>query len=279
MKAEPVQLDPAHYLDSAEVGTVSAKMTESITRPPVIGLTMYGPKETGRFYMPGPYVDAVHLAGGVPMLLPPVSVDPALMLERVDGLVFIGGGDIDPVLYNGSPHPAIYNVDPQRDTFELALAKLALATDVPMLGLCRGLQIMMVVSGGDIVPHLPDAFGQTTTHRAEDKLPRAEHGVRLLPASQLATIMGVTEVTAFSLHHQAVRTVPPGWRVTAWAPDGVIEALEHEQHPFAIAVQWHPELSHQVPYHRRLFQALIAAASARQVRTDKALNISSFPIQ
>lgn len=237
-------------------------MTES-PRPPLIGITTYGQKETGKFYLPGSYVDAVHMAGGVPMLLPPVQTDPALMLERLDGLVFIGGGDIDPALYNGSPHPKVYGVDPERDAFELALAKFALDNDLPVLGLCRGLQIMMVVSGGDIVPHLPDEFGSDVIHRTEEP-PRAEHIVQLLPGSQLAGSMGATMVTVVSLHHQAVRAVPPGWRATAWASDGLIEGLEHKRHPFAIAVQWHPELSPDDPDHQRLFRAFIAAARARK---------------
>ena len=239
-----------------------------LTRSPIIGLTTYG-KQEGKYYLPSGYVEAVVKAGGVPLLLPPVQTDLALMLESLDGLLLIGGGDIDPVCYNGSSHPAVYGVDTERDHFELSLVKVALETELPMLGLCRGLQIMMVATGGDIVPHLPDEYGEAISHRAAKGLPQSKHLVELQPGSKLANAMGATAVTVVSLHHQCVRTVPLGWRVTGWAPDGLIEALEHEHHPFAIAVQWHPELSQDDPDHQNLFHAFIEAARTR--KTSQAL--------
>lgn len=241
-------------------------------RSPLIGITTYGKKETGKYYLPGAYVDAVCKAGGVPLLLPPVQTDLALLLEPLDGLVFIGGGDIDPAVYQGLGHPKVYGVDTERDTFELALAKLALDTDLAVLGLCRGLQVMVVASGGNIIPHLPDEYGEDIIHRAAKDLPQAKHTVELQPGSRLAAMMGATEVTVVSLHHQAVRNVPPGWRVAGWAPDGLIEALEREHHPFAIAVQWHPELSPDDPDHQNLFRAFIEAARAsKSSHSSKAL--------
>lgn len=231
----------------------------AVTSPPLIGIATYSPMETGKFYLPGLYVEAVRLAGGIPMLLPPVQTDLSAMLEPLAGLVLIGGGDIDPSRYNGAEHPTIYNVDLERDQFEFALCDLALSRHLPILGICRGLEVMAVISGGDMVPHIPDEFGTTIIHRAPEP-PPARHSVEVIPGTQLAQITKATEMTVVSFHHQAVRTVPPGWRVNAIAPDGLIEGLEHEHHPFAIGVQWHPELSLEDPPHLRLIRALIEAA-------------------
>lgn len=231
----------------------------AVTSPPLIGISIYSPMETGKFYLPGLYVEAIRQSGGVPLLLPPVQTDLSAMLEPLAGLVLIGGGDIDPCRYNGAEHPAIYNVDPERDQFEFTLCELALSRQLPILGICRGLEVMAVISGGDMVPHIPEEFGNDVIHRAAEP-PPARHSVQVLPGTHLAQITKVTEMDVVSFHHQAVRTVPPGWRINAIAPDGVIEGLEHEQHPFAIGVQWHPELSLEDPPHQRLIRALIEAA-------------------
>lgn len=231
--------------------------------PPIIGITTFNYKPTGNFYSPAGYTQAVQSAGGIPVLLPPVQSDPAVLVNRVDGLIFTGGGDIDPNLYNGSPHPTIYSIDPERDQAELGLAKLALAKQKPILGICRGLEVLMVASGGDLVPHLPEEFGEDILHR-EDVLKPSQHGVQIYPSSRLSRILGKEELTVVSWHHQAVRTIPCGWQIVAKAADGLIEALEHKQHPFAIALQWHPELSLPDSRHLAIFQALIQAASLDQ---------------
>ncbi len=234
----------------------------SSTRP-IIGITSYSQKQNGNFYSPAGYVNAVCLAGGVPILLPPVRSDPAALLKILDGLVFTGGGDIDPALYNGIMHPTIYGLDPDRDASELTLAQLALKSDIPVLGICRGLEVLMVASGGDLVPHVPDEFGEAVMHRM-DALRSTEHNVQILRGTQLAKIIGETELAVVSWHHQAVRTAPPGWYITAQAPDGLIEALEHEHHPWAIALQWHPEMSPDDPIQQQIFRAFIDAAITRK---------------
>lgn len=228
-------------------------------KPPLIGITTTGQHDTRLFCIRGEYVEAVRQAGGLPILLPPGETDVAAILDRVDGLIFSGGGDIDPAVYNGQSHHSIYNVDPQRDRFELALAKLVLKTDIPVLGICRGLEMLVVASGGSLIPHLPDEFGEAVIHRTHQTRP-SEHRVQIAPDSRLAAVIGATEPQIVSWHHQAVRTVPASWRTVARAPDGVIEALEHEYHPWAIALQWHPELSLNDPQQQRIFQAFIAAA-------------------
>lgn len=230
------------------------------SKPPLIGITTSGHHITGSFCLRGEYVEAVRSAGGMPILLPPGEPEEASsILEQVDGLILSGGGDIDPAAYNGTPHPTIYNIDPERDRSELALAKLVLATDIPVLGICRGLEVLVVATGGSLVSHLPDEFGDLVVHRA-DQLHSAEHSVQIAPGSLLNTLVGTTMVNVMSWHHQAASIVPPGWRVTARAADGVIEALEHEHHPWAIALQWHPELSLNDPFQQRILRAFVAAA-------------------
>lgn len=242
-------------------------MTDS-TQLPVIGITTFGQNEYGNYCSHHAYVEAVRLAGGLPVLLPPGEPDPAAILNVVDGLIFTGGGDIDPATYNGDLHPTIARVDPQRDAFELTLARLVLNTDIPVLGICRGLEVLVVTSGGTLVSHIPDEYGEVVGH-TKDRIHTSEHRVQIMPESRLATMIGTTEATIVSWHHQAARTVPPGWRVTAYAADGLIEALEHEHHPWAIAVQWHPELSLNDPLQQRLFQALVKAARSGKLATKQ----------
>lgn len=231
---------------------------------PLIGITTSGQQITGSFCLRREYVEAVRCAGGIPILLPPGQPEADTILEQVDGLIFSGGGDIDPVAYNGSPHPTIYNLDSQRDASELALAQLVLGKDIPVLGICRGLEVLVVATGGSLVSHLPDEFGEAVAHRA-DQLHSVEHSVQITPGSLLNTIVGTTEIKVMSWHHQAANTVPLQWRITARASDGVIEALEHKSHPWAIALQWHPELSINNPQQLRIFQAFVAAASTHKV--------------
>ncbi len=230
---------------------------------PLIGITTYGRNEAGRFCLPGAYVDAVRRARGVPVLLPPNEPDLERLLDCLDGIIFSGGGDIHPARYGGETHPEMYMVDSERDAFELSLAQMILAsTDLPVLGICRGSQILNVASGGTLVPHLSEQGDVRVRHR-EAQLTPAEHPVRIEPDSRLARILGRTDITVKSWHHQAVRRVAPGWRVVAWAADGVAEALEHTDHGWAFAVQWHPELSPEDPGQQKIFQALVQAGRVR----------------
>jgi putative glutamine amidotransferase len=233
---------------------------------PIIGITTHSRNEAGELCLPGAYVDAVQLAGGSPILLPPNQ--PNQILNILDGLIFTGGGDINPVLYGGEAHPTIYGVDPDRDEFELALAKRALTTQIPILGICRGMQILNVATGGDLVPHVPDLYGdaisstcpQGVAHRLDHPRRPTQHDVQVFSDSRLAQILGTEALTIVTWHHQAVRTFSTDWQLAAQAFDGLVEALEHQHHPWAIALQWHPEMSAQDPAHVRLFQALVEAA-------------------
>jgi putative glutamine amidotransferase len=243
-----------------------------MTKPrqaPLIGISTYGRNGVAAFSLAATYVDAVRAAGGIPVLLPPGEPDAETLLDRVDGLILSGGGDIDPRAYHGASHSSIYNIDTERDEFEFTLARLCLENDLPFLGICRGMEIAIVACGGTLVTHVPDEYGTTVQHRlvpAAGHLYPAKHSVRLLSNSQLGGIVGKTEIEVVSWHHQAVRNLAPGWRVVAESvEDQVIEAVEHQQCSFAIAVQWHPELSPEDVSHQRIFQALVKAASSRKV--------------
>ncbi|MGJ5676539.1 MAG: gamma-glutamyl-gamma-aminobutyrate hydrolase family protein [Nostochopsis sp.] len=233
------------------------------SRPALIGITTYGRQEASPFSLPAAYLDAVRAAGGTPILLPPGETDPAILLEPLDGLIISGGGDINPKCYNGLHHPSIYSVDCDRDAFELKLAQFALENHLPILGICRGLQILIVVSGGSLIPHVPDVYGTSVLHRLDPepgkRIP-TEHQVKIHKDSRLANFIQQTHISVVSWHHQAVHKLPPGWRAVAHAvEDGLIEAVEHEDHPWAIGVQWHPELSTNDPNHQRIFQAFVEA--------------------
>jgi len=230
---------------------------------PIIGITTYHRTETGEFALPGAYVDAIALAGGIPVLLPPQAADSSHLLTRLDGLILSGGGDINPVLYGGESDPTVYLVNAERDTFELALAKAALTTTIPVLGICRGMQLLNVATGGDLVLHVPDVYGDRTLHRLDHPRRPVEHTVQIAPDSRLAQLLGTSaiapSINVVSWHHQAVQAIAPAWTVVAHAEDGLVEAMEYQQHPWLLAVQWHPELSLAAPVHQQFFREFINA--------------------
>lgn len=231
---------------------------------PLIGLTTYGRGEENRFYLPAPYVDAVRRAGGIPLLLPPGESHHDELLDKLDGLILTGGGDLDPTLYGGAAHPMIYMVNPERDQSELSLVKRSLESGLPTFGICRGSQVINVALGGSLVEHLPDVVGEMTPHRLPPREPTS-HPIRLDSGSRLAKMLSQLEFNAPSWHHQAVRRLAPGLRSVAEAPDGTIEAIELPDHPWLIGVQWHPELAaDKEPLHQKIFDELIRAAAERR---------------
>jgi putative glutamine amidotransferase len=236
-----------------------------MARLPIIGITTYSRNQAGEFCLPGAYVDAVQSAGGLPLLIPHSQTDVAQLLGAIDGLIFSGGGDINPALYGSPEHSTLYMVDAERDQCELTLAKLALANAIPTLGICRGMQLLNVASGGTLVAHVPDLYGKSVDHRLEQPRGPLEHAVQIDSVTRLAEILKTTEVNVMSWHHQAVQTVPNCWQAVAWASDGLVEAIEHKQHPWLIAVQWHPEMSPPDSPHEQLFQSLVKAAGAETV--------------
>lgn len=232
----------------------------SFSPQPFIGVTTSNRDEEGNFLTPARYVDAIRAAGGIPILLPPGESEPQVLLSLVDGLVLTGGGDLCPSTYGEDPdHPKVRYVNPERDRFELALAKGVMRLGIPVLGICRGMQLLNVVSGGKLIPHVPDVYGGLDHFNPEDRKP-TRHTVNILNATRLQQIIGAAEISVVSWHHQAICDVPAGWRLSACSTDDLIEAIEHETHPWAVAVQWHPEFTFQEVEHFRLFQDFVQAA-------------------
>ncbi|MEV5570030.1 gamma-glutamyl-gamma-aminobutyrate hydrolase family protein [Spirillospora sp. NPDC052269] len=232
--------------------------------PPLIGITTY--QEPARWgvwvreaaVLPLPYIRAVERAGGVPVLLPPTGTLRGVraLVDGLDGVVLAGGSDVDPELYGAERHPETSAPQPLRDRFELALVRAAIAADLPFLGICRGLQLLNVARGGGLVQHLPDAVGHK--RHAPDVGTIGWHRVRISATSLTGKILGdVADVPSY--HHQAADRLGKGLAAVAWADDQVVEAVELQGHRFGLAVQWHPEEGED----RRLFEALVAEASAR----------------
>jgi putative glutamine amidotransferase len=233
---------------------------------PVIGITCYAQRarwghwDDEAVLLPRRYVDTIARAGGQPVLLPPIDGGTAV-LPRLDGLVLSGGADVDPARYGAVPHSAAGPFAAARDSAELDACRHALATGLPLLGICRGLQVINVALGGTLHQHLPDLVGDDSHSPERSAYP--PHKVSVAPATRLATILGRTDAAAPTHHHQAIDRLGAGLVATAWTDDGVIEAVEFDHTedpaPFMIAVQWHPEAGDDLS----LFAALIAAASER----------------
>jgi putative glutamine amidotransferase len=233
---------------------------------PIIGISAYceqarwGVWDVDAVVLPRRYADRVAQAGAIPVLLPPMAgVQDAL--ERLDGLVLSGGGDIDPARYGASAGPHTTSVNPERDAAELALLEAALGRGLPVLGICRGLQLINTALGGSLHQHLPDVVG------TQEHAPRAgafgDHDVTIAPGSRLAAIIGASgpghPVPVPTHHHQGIDRLGAGLTALAWTADGTIEAAELDpgQSPFVLAVQWHPEAGEDLS----LFRALAVAAA------------------
>jgi len=235
---------------------------------PLIGVTTYAPREgLERFHLPTGYVHAVRRAGALPWLIAPGEERLEELVGHLDGLLLTGGGDLDPELYGGARHATLYSISRERDVMELALARLALERRLPTLGICRGCQVINVAFGGSLIEHLPDEVGETLAHRGDGPGTITLHPVELARGSRLAGIVGAPTATGSSSHHQAIRRLAEGFQVTARAADGTIEAVERGDHPFYLAVQWHPEdTAGTDPAQQRLFEALAVAARLHRGR-------------
>jgi putative glutamine amidotransferase len=212
------------------------------------------------------YTGAVLAAGGLPMILPVATMGPlpvADYLDAVDGLLFSGGEDVAPAYYGEARDERCHEPDPDRDLFEIHLARGALERRLPVFGICRGLQVLNVAAGGTLYQDLACRPGTLAFHSATvaDRR-RLIHRVRILPGTRLAAVMGVGESPVTSTHHQFVKDPAPGFRVSAECiEDGIVEAIEHPENPFLLAVQWHPErMVGEHPEHLALFRALVEAA-------------------
>jgi len=208
------------------------------------------------------YMRAVELAGGLPVVLPPLGHDTiAPLLDRLCGICLSGGPDIDPDGY-GEParNPALGTTEPDLDAYELALAQLADARGMPVLGICRGSQAINVARGGSLHQHLGDVTDGSIQHRQTARGRDRTHRVRLVADTRLARTMDVTEPPVNSFHHQAVDRLGQGLRAAAWSPDGVIEAVEDDSDGMFMGVQWHAESLVDFPEQLALFSALVEEA-------------------
>jgi putative glutamine amidotransferase len=188
------------------------------------------------------YCKAIIASGGIPVFIPPIADDmiPDL-LESLDGILFSGGVDIDPVEYHEQAHPLLGELDHERDRFELALFKHVWnETTLPVLGVCRGVQLMNVALGGTLWQDLPSQRPSHVHHSQTDHRYKAVHPVRVDPESRLGSLLPKI-IAVNSLHHQGIKDLAPSLKATAWSPDGLVEAAEDPTHPCRLAVQWHPE--------------------------------------
>lgn len=208
------------------------------------------------------YVAAVVEAGGVPFMLPVLDpTDATTVIEPLDGLLVTGGGDVDPARYGNPASAELQGVDIRRDAWELTLVRAAWAAGLPVLGICRGAQVINVAMGGTLVQHLPDTTA--LPHRVKDQPGSLVHLVRVQAHSRLSAAVARDVLGVNSLHHQAVAEVGTGLVAVAWADDGVIEAVEGVGPHRVLGVQWHPELLPGEPGHAALFEWLVQEARAR----------------
>jgi putative glutamine amidotransferase len=213
------------------------------------------------------YLLAVEAGGGIPLLIH-LTRDAAVLqalYQRCDGLLFAGGGDVDPAIFGQAPHPKLGTIEPLRDEVELALARRAIDDRKPVLGICRGIQLLNVALGGTLYQDIPSELPQASDHYASSHVPgRAHlaHSIALEPGSWLAARLGTDALPGNTFHHQALRDIAPGLHVTGRAPDGVVEAVEGTGPGFVIGVQCHPEdlWEHADPRWARLFAGFVEAA-------------------
>lgn len=267
---------------TARAAEEASPVTAPDTSPyrPVIGIPAdhdpggEGPLAHPRWQLNATYVSAVYDAGGLPLILPVLPEPAEQLMSTLDGVVLSGGGDVDPSRYGRDRHAATDGVSQERDDLEFRVFAAARERGLPVLGICRGHQVINVAMGGTLVQDIPDERPSASQHRQhlaglDLKRDDVSHPVDLAAGCRLAEIYGATSVMTNSYHHQAVDDIAPGVVVTGRAADGTIESFEAPDEPFLVAMQWHPEtLYRKHPEHARPFAALIAAARAyREAQT------------
>ncbi|HEX2016682.1 MAG TPA: gamma-glutamyl-gamma-aminobutyrate hydrolase family protein [Solirubrobacteraceae bacterium] len=236
---------------------------------PVIGLctalerARWSVWDQAAMLLPRSYIAAVQRGGGLALMVPPdpeLVEHPEELLARLDGLVLAGGADIDPGAYGADAHPETHGTVPERDRVEIALVRRALQDDVPVLGICRGMQLINVALGGTLHQHLPERLGHSEHRRAAGTFEGSEHEVRLAPGSLAARAAGEQRHVTKSHHHQGIDRVGEGLTVSGWSVlDELPEAIERRDRRFALGVQWHPEADER----SRLMSSLVSAAARR----------------
>lgn len=236
---------------------------------PLIGVTtsVTVDKYPERAYLNTTYLRAVEQAGGIPVLLPPSLGAGARdrLVGQLQGLMLTGGGDVDPRHFGEAPHPTLVEISTDRDALELEVTRRMLDEDLPVLAICRGIQVLNVALGGTLYQDIPSDPGSALVHSQAARRDRPTHVVTVQNGSRLAAIVGTLRLEVNSFHHQAVRRLGEGLTAVAWAPDGIVEGIEAiDRTRFVLGVQWHPEdlVQHDAAA-RDLFAALVGAAARR----------------
>ena len=235
---------------------------------PIIGITTNNSKNSygqSTILLQHSYVRAVMQAGGVPVLIPSSVAEDGwdALYSRLDGVLFSGGGDISLDFSPGDPHPRIDDVDLARDSVELKMVQAAASDGKPFLGICRGCQVVNVALGGTLYTHIPDQLPGALDHSYPGNMRTVlVHEVKLEEGTRIAEIFGQPIIKVNSLHHQGLKDIAPSLRVAGHSPDGLVEAIELPDHPFGLAVQWHPEWLPDQAWTRNLFRKFVEAAES-----------------
>lgn len=246
-------------------------------RKPIIGITPSPVEDVQphgaftRYAMSSTYTEAVEAAGGVPLVIPPQIGNIDEIIAAIDGLLLSGGADVDPARYgDDAVHERTYGIHPLRDELEIALVRRAVADDIPMLCICRGIQVLNVALGGTLIQDIPDQYATEIEHaQHRTGIPHSEpgHTVSVTPGSLLADTYRLAEIAVNSFHHQALRDIAPDLTVTGVAPDEIVESVSHPASSWILGVQWHPEMMFRAhPEHLRPFEGLVHQAAARRTR-------------
>ena len=243
---------------------------------PLIGIgsdVQTTPGKRDRAFAYTTYIDSLRKAGAIPVVIPPQPENVADIVEELDGILLAGGDDCDPSAYGEQRHPSVEPMDPRRQNNDLSIARAARERGIPTLGICLGLQVMNVAAGGTLMQDIESEMKTDIEHVSEPE-DRARHDVRLENGTRLASIIGGgRDINVNSSHHQAIKGIGRGFRVTAKAPDGIVEGLEDPEHPFYVGVQWHPEDMGGEKSASALFGAFVEAArkyaeAKRQTSTE-----------
>lgn len=237
---------------------------------PLIGVTCSAGAYEPKFFINRNYAAAVAESGGIPLLLPALVGVEADYIKVLDGVLLSGGGDVNPILFGEEPHLSTKNISPQRDAFELELARQALAAGLPVLGICRGIQVMNIAAGGTVYQDISLIPGSAIKHLQKAPRQTPTHALDILPGSLLARLLGGVLARVNSIHHQAVNRVAGCFTVTARSPDGVVEGLEAAGSAYAVGVQFHPE---EMWEHDRkflnIFKSLVESAISYRIKKKK----------
>ena len=252
-------MKPADARPLIAVTTSEVRMSQAIT------LTPEGEPPQREMALGLRYLEALEVAGAIPVVMPPLPAELAeALLTRVDGVCLSGGPDLDPGAYGERRHERTGPVESELDEFELAIARAADRDGLPILAICRGMQVLNVARGGSLHQHLPDLQAGDVEHRQSAPGTEATHAVTIRESSRIARVLERTRTEVNSFHHQGVARLGDGMVITGRAPDGTVEAIEAMDRDFVLGVQWHAETLVHRPEQAALFQAFVAAAGQRR---------------